>query len=356
MNILILTGEFGKGHISVAKAVKENIQESYADSNIVVCDLVHYLFPRSAAGIYKVFNRVARTHHNLYNIFSKASEKPLNSLCKNFMVQKLSRMVNEYQPDLIVSTIPLGSQYISDYKSHTGSDIPLITYITDIYVQNEWICDQTDLYVAGSEITRDQLAEKGISEDKIIINGIPVQNKFKEKTAIASRTKKKVLIMGGGLGIIDSIDEMITAINKSSDAEITVVTGNNKKLYKKISTDYPQVKVYRFTDKVATLMKENDLLITKAGGITLFESLYSEIPMFVTKPFFNQEIGNAKFIESTGMGKVLWNSSDRIEDEVCDLLRDDERIGLMKRNINRLRQKLDNCGFEDVLCRLGEAK
>ena len=41
-------------------------------------------------------------------------------------------MLYDSQADLVISTLPLSSQYISAYKQTTGSSIPLYTYVTDI--------------------------------------------------------------------------------------------------------------------------------------------------------------------------------------------------------------------------------
>lgn len=58
---------------------------------------------------------------------------------KRTMVQKLDQLLYESQADLVISTLPLSSQYISAYKRTTGSTLPLYTYITDLDAHSEWI-------------------------------------------------------------------------------------------------------------------------------------------------------------------------------------------------------------------------
>ena len=356
MRILILTGEFGKGHVSVAKAIKENLSENYDEKDIVICDLIHNIFPHISCIIYMIFNWVAKKQHNLYNLFTELSDKPVNFFFKRFLMRKLSLLFKEHKPDLIISTVPIGAQYVSDYKSQYLDNIPLITYITDVSAQNEWISDNTNLYVVGSKLTKKELILKGISEDKIMVNGIPVQKKFKSVRREKKDTRKKVLIMGGGLGLIDSFDELIRGIDRHTHVKITVVTGNNKHLYNKITKKYPEIEVYKFSNEIDRLMSENDLLITKAGGITLFESIYSEIPMFITRPFFNQEISNARFVEEKQIGTVIWDDISDVQNEIGNLINDSHRFETIRENIRFLKTNLDQYDFDDILCKVGLKK
>ena len=85
---------------------------------------------------------------------------------KRIMVQKLDQVLYESQADLVISTLPLSSQYISTYKQTTGSSIPLYTYITDIDAHSEWVAPETDCYFVGDESTRLQLLRLRVPADQ----------------------------------------------------------------------------------------------------------------------------------------------------------------------------------------------
>ena len=57
-------------------------------------------------------------------------------------------------------------------------------------------------------------------------------------------------------------------------------------------------------------MRGADLVITKAGGITLFEILHSQVPLFVIHPFLEQEMNNARYAAEKGFAKVIWGRRD----------------------------------------------
>ena len=56
--------------------------------------------------------------------------------------------------------------------------------------------------------------------------------------------------------------------------------------------------VYRYMEKA-------DLIVTKPGGITLFESIFAELPLATIAPTLMQEIHNAEFIEANAIGRVI---------------------------------------------------
>lgn len=53
---------------------------------------------------------------------------------------------------------------------------------------------------------------------------------------------------------------------------------------------YEDVEVLGYTENISRYMRGADLVITKAGGITLFEILHSQVPLFVIHPFLEQEM------------------------------------------------------------------
>lgn len=55
MNILILTGRFGAGHIKAAEAIREEIRHTHKSARVNIIDFTEYLFPRVADAIYHGF-------------------------------------------------------------------------------------------------------------------------------------------------------------------------------------------------------------------------------------------------------------------------------------------------------------
>ena len=56
MNIIILTGRFGMGHIKAAEAIREEILRDNEANNVEIIDFMDYMFPAISKYIYKGFN------------------------------------------------------------------------------------------------------------------------------------------------------------------------------------------------------------------------------------------------------------------------------------------------------------
>lgn len=336
MNVLILTGKFGFGHNSAALAIKEKLERENKDYNIKIVDFLDYMFPCISKIIYKGFNFLVNRCSGIYNFLNLIASKNSDVPLKKVVVKKIDDLLFDNETDLIISVLPLCSQYINAYKKMTKSNITLNTFITDVYVHNEWIAERTDKYFVPTIETKIELIEKNVNPDKIIISGIPVKDEFNiDKKEI--NDKKKILIMGGGLGLIPRIDSLLLELDNNPNISVTVITGNNKKLFNRLTNKYVNIKVLGFTSKVSEYMNEADLIITKAGGITLFESINSITPMFVIKPFLMQEIGNANYIVDKEIGEVIWQNKDKVYNKIINLINDDNRLENMQQNMRNLK-------------------
>ena len=157
MNILILTGQFGMGHVVAAQAIEQEILRQDPTASVVVVDIVERCAPQLRRLVYGCFDFTVNYCSGVYNILNRMAGHCSCSPMKRTMVQKVDQMLYDSQADLVISTLPLSSQYISAYKQTTGSSIPLYTYVTDIEAHNEWIAPETDCYFVGDESTRQQL-------------------------------------------------------------------------------------------------------------------------------------------------------------------------------------------------------
>ena len=154
--------------------------------------------------------------------------------------------------------------------------------------------------------------------------------------------KKEILIMGGGLGLIPSSGDFLRSLNDNPDIKVTLIAGKNEKLLTSIREKYDHIEAIGYTDRVDYYMKKADIIVTKAGGITTFEAIASKTPLYVIKPFLEQEFGNAKYIEEHNIGRVLWNKdSDEIED-IVNLIHNDKLLETMKENMSTLIEEFEH--------------
>ncbi|MEG1149875.1 MAG: glycosyltransferase [Bacilli bacterium] len=343
MNVLILTGKFGMGHISAAKAIKEQILKENPNCNIEIIDFIEYMFPKLKIIIYGTFNFLVGKCHKLYNLLNHISSRHSSVPLKKIVIKKINNLLTVNNIDLVISVLPICSQYISAYKKMFNKDIPLNTCITDVLVHEEWITDETNLYFVSSTCTKDILISKKVDENKIIVSGIPVLDSFKNNDN--KKYENDLLIMGGGLGLIPSLNTFLNNIREYNNIKITIIAGSNKNLYNKLTKKYPDINIVGFTNNVAEYLKNSKIIITKPGGITLFESIESNTPLLVINPFLSQEIGNAKYIENNNIGKVIWKKDKNISKTIINLINSDTELNNMKNNMQTIKNNLTKLSF-----------
>lgn len=350
MNILILTGRFGMGHVKAAEAIKEQILAEAPESRVEIIDFMDYLFPALSKYIYKGFNFLVGSCSGLYNAINKAAGSSHAVPLKAAMTRKIDRLMERCRPDCVVVAFPVCSQYISAYKQMRRCAVPLYTYITDITAHEEWIAPATDRYFVGDVTTRNTLLSKGVPEEKITVSGIPVLQRFHQRGSgrEEGRTcgrKRRVLVMGGGLGLLPSSKAFLRVLDAHEEIETTVICGQNEKLLDLVRKTYPGIHAVGYTDQVDQYMREADLLVTKAGGLTTFEALASGTPLYVIRPFLEQEFGNASYIENHNIGRVLWDERIDEGEALLELLFDRPLLRQMQENMEQLRKSFAPCGF-----------
>ena len=110
--------------------------------------------------------------------------------------------------------------------------------------------------------------------------------------------------MGGGLGLLPKRDSFYEALDALPGVHTTIITGNNRKLYDRLAGKYAHIEVLGFTDRVYDYMARADRVPPKPGGITLFETIFSELPILAWEPFLEQEKNNARFLVKRRLGRV----------------------------------------------------
>ena len=360
--ILILTAQFGAGHISASRAIKEAIQDICPDYNVIIENFIDASVPIMNKPMIKLYENNTKYTPGLYNYYYylKKSFDPKHDLAHKIYTPKLVEYILDINPDLIISTFPLAAACVDNFKlKFTDIDIPTLTVITDVVDSMEWIYSTTDMYFVPSCEIKNRLVHKGISPDRIKVTGVPINKKFCSLYKNKS-DKYRLLLAGGGRGLFDFSEEFMYWIDdflsKYKDIiDISIVTGKNEKLYTQLTTKKPlnNINVLGFVNNMHELINNTDLIITKPGGATLFESIHSNTPVVVRSPKIGQEIENAKFIIDKGIGLVYNDESD-LENLFINLVDGDldSVIDFMKHNIKDIKSSINMDKIADYIFEL----
>lgn len=101
------------------------------------------------------------------------------------------------------------------------------------------------------------------------------------------------------------------------DVELTVTVGRDEKLRRAIeaAAGHRKIDIIGWTEEVPRLLCENHLLIGKAGGATVQETIAARCPMIINHVVSGQEEGNALLLVETNSG-VIAHSPDEVVAQV----------------------------------------
>ena len=354
--LLILSASYGEGHQQAALAVRDALMEENPDLDLQIVDYLEMVHPMLNSVARYCYMKSVRFAPALYGLFYKGTSR----IAPSSLIQRrlnhlgyedLAEYLSTYKPDVILSTFPTPAGVVSMLKEQGLIDIPAATVITDHAIHSQWIHHYTDHYFVGSEHVKRGLMIRGVDERRISVTGIPVRPAFLAANNRAEVRAKlgleddypTLLIMGGAYGVLGDIVQICEELFQSDRrAQLIVVCGRNEKLRQTIEQLSKDAKnpvwVFGFTREVHELMAVSDLIVTKAGGLTISEALAMELPMLLYRPIPGQETQNATFLVKSRVA-VLARTRRQVLGHIDRLLRDDgTRLRRMRVNTNTIRK------------------
>ena len=369
--IIIFYASYGGGHLSAAKSLEKHLNENYTDLDVELVDCMKYVNKTiekvSTAAYREMAKKMPWAWGKIYNDSQKGPLAHISSRANSIMAIKLSHLLNEKNPDIIISTHPFGSQMCSYLKRKGKSSCPVATILTDFKSHDQWLVgsDYIDYFFVSNESMKQELIDRNIDASKIHVTGIPVGDKFlvnyDKKTILDelnfSENKKTILFFAGGefgLGKNKTLEVFECLIKNFDNIQVIAISGRNqtmKENFVKIVLENDKqanVHIFEYTDKIAQFMSICDLVISKPGGLTTSESLVSNVPMLIINPIPGQEEENAEFLENNKIGIWLKKDSD-IYLTLNVLLNDDSTLNNLKQNISSIAKPNSTKNICDII-------
>ena len=359
--VIIFYASYGGGHLSAARSIKENIETNYEDIDVKLIDCMEYVNKTVNKITTKAYSEMAKKAPKTWGrVYWKSQKGPLaqiSTTSNKILSIKLYKLLKDFEPNLIISTHPFGSQMCAYLKKHGKLNAKIATVMTDYAPHDQWLVfnKYVDYYFVSHDGMKKELHEKGIPNEKIFATGIPLSNKFLlkyDKPTILknfglSPDKKTVLFFGGGefgLGKTQTFKIFKSFVECPENIQIVAISGKNQKMKEAFEnlvenlnkTD--SVKILEYTNQVPELMSISDLVVTKPGGLTTTESLASGLPIVVINPIPGQEEENASYLEKNKV--AIWlKKDDNVEVILKDLFSNPEKMQEMKIRARLLAKK-----------------
>ena len=347
LRVLVFSAAFGNGHLRAAEAVIEGILIKHPSAKIIHLDFGDFLNQRINTIIKNVYSEIIKYVPKLWGrLYYKTGKVRPRSKSQHFLNQlgrnEFLKYIQVFKPDFIVCTYPTVSSVLAQLRLEELLLVPVITVITDYTVHSHWVHRGVDGYIVACSEVRERLVSWGIKAQRIHVTGIPVSLKFegeKDRGHIITKLGLKshlptFLVMGGSYGVLKSAKRICKKLADSLvPVQAIIVCGKNKKLYLSLEEVIAQGRNpmirFKFVDNVEELMSVSDLIITKAGGLTVSEALTKHLPLVIYKPIPGQEEENAHFVQRIGAGCVAGNEEE-LEQLLNRFLRHPEDIERMR--------------------------
>lgn len=362
LKILIMSAPIGSGHRMAAVALEEALLrlENVEVVQGNVFDFFPSVIGKAFLKFYGTVLKFCPFLYELSYRWSNQGGGSLwmRNLLNGILLRLGMAFIEEVKPDVVFSTHATPTGILSLYKQKYDPDLWLGVVITDFTVHRWLVCPGVDAYFVADEKLFGQINDaaehcdvkadvssscSGDNDGKpqaenekqpeaapaLFASGIPVRSGFALQSTVAesrSAVRKKYgwpedafvcLLAGGGGGMLP-MEEIVRSLlaRQSEPVHIVAVTGHNDTLRKKLEalchtftnhsvaagaedeTMQSRLQVLGFTDCMPQLMQAADVVVTKAGGISLAECLACGANLLIYRPLPGQEQGNTAFLQN----------------------------------------------------------
>lgn len=339
MRVIISAGGTG-GHIYPALAILNKIKEKEPDSEFLYIGthnrMENEIVPKRGIPYESI---------EIYG-FSKKIFKNFKTVgCVFKSYKKCKKLIRDFNPDVVIGV----GGYVTSPVIFAAKKLG---YKTVIHEQNsfpgksnQFLSKYSDLICVSFKSTI-----KNFPSYKTVLTGNPCSEDAISKPAISkesfglSKNKKLVLIVMGSLGSSRINDYIVNSMSQfsNSDYEVLFVTG--KTSYDSVSKNsFPKnVFVVPYVDGMTGLMKNTDLIVSRAGASTISEIVALGIPsILIPSPYVanNHQFKNAMDLVSTGSAVMIEEKDlkgDILVRKIDEILSDSDKIKSIKDNLKSL--------------------
>jgi processive 1,2-diacylglycerol beta-glucosyltransferase len=355
--VLLLSASAGAGHMRAAQAIEKAFNETLnGGSEVLHVDVLNYTNKVFRHFYSKAYIDLVNKLPEVPGWFYDKLDKPWKNERRRLALDKLNtrpfvKLLQEYQPDLIVCTHFLPAEIVSWLKAKERLASRQVIVVTDFDVHAMWLVHHYDRYFVAIDEARVYLEALGIPAQKITVSGIPIDPVFalkKDKQKMRAKhglapDRTTILLSAGGFGV-GSVEPLINALlSLQHRAQIVAVCGRNDELKKRLTRMAARtgpdaavlLKPFGYTLEMDELMTASDLVIGKPGGLTTSEALAKGLVFVIVNPIPGQEERNSDHLLEASVA-IRCNNLPTLSYKLDRLLADKSRFSAMQANAKRM--------------------
>jgi processive 1,2-diacylglycerol beta-glucosyltransferase len=287
--LLILSSDTGEGHNSAARAISEAAETAGYQVSVRK--------PLEESG------RLNRSLGRLYNFllthrpdwigpytscvnYLKPYER---DICYRRVSGYIRRFIEDERPDIVLSVHPMLNHLIQRWIAENGLEIPCYTFVTDPFPPfwKGWTSPYVQRYFVATEEAGAELARGGIPLQSIERVTMPLRAGFGPMTDTDVARMKTSLGVEGDLILVNGgargggpLRHLVRAVREAAPSSwVLVICGSNERIRKRLERiGDPRLLAFGFVSDIHRLVGAADLVITKPGALSTYETLASAVP------------------------------------------------------------------------------
>ncbi len=345
--IAILTLSVGSGHVRAAEVIQAALLDGAENLEVRTLDVLDLARPWFRRVYVDSYWWMLRNAPGLWRrLFERRQQKGHRATAPHWVFRRgcveVFKQLKAFAPNLVIAT-EIGAAEIAALGKREGwFSAPILAVQTDFQTEPPWVQREIDVYGIASEEAKKQLIGWGVSPNRIVVCGIPIDPAFalafdreevRQALGLAVR-HPVVLVMGGGMGPVP-LDQIIISLERCRlPIQTLVVSGRDREMKARLESLRGRVAldlhVFGWSDNIPELMSASDLLISKPGGVTAAEAVAVGLPMLLTHPIPGPEERHVRYLERHGA--AVWaRTLEAIPQLAHQLLSSPEKLAEMKR-------------------------
>lgn len=330
------------GHHAAARCLEAAIRRRAPDAEIQCIDLLKHTHPKWERIIRRMYMTTVRRTPELWealydNFWVEHITRRWRQTIQQGRSESLRRLMADFCPDAVVCTQAHPYAVMSSYAAREAPGLPLFGVTTDFVPHRFWLTNHgsSHRYIVPTDSAAARLMWLGIDRDRIRVEGIPVAAEVvaAPRPPHPGPEARRVLVMGGGRGMGIGY-RIVRKLDRSPAAfTIDVVCGMNRPLQRRLIQHRHRfrhpIRVRGYVRNAVSLMTRAELMLTKAGGMTLAEAACVGLPLLLVRPLPGQERGNTDVMVHYGAALHVRNEAD-VARSVTTLLENPELLQMMR--------------------------
>jgi processive 1,2-diacylglycerol beta-glucosyltransferase len=345
-HIILASASSGSGHSQAAEDLATALRSENPALSVQVVNIYDFMTPLYRSVVETGWQKSSLTpglrglYRTLHHLFSRSVllSRMLHWGFRRVADRLRNRISLDRLQDFIAlhpAAVPIGARL----KSQTGCRLSVIA--TDFVLHNIHCHDLVDKYfVAPQSKFVGSLSKSAERRGEVFTFGIPIGEGFRtvHRYPVYEDDDEsfRILVSFGAFGYrgLNNLSLLIDLIEQTEACvKFTILAGRDPVFFDRtisavqsIAASH-RVEVLGFIDDTSELMRNSDLLIGKAGGLTTSEAFATGLPLVILDTLPGQEEYNATVVEDYGAG--IWSSEIiRIIGFIEHIQRSDRRMQL----------------------------